>query len=1016
MHSIIAVNLGVRKARQRAARVLDQYLVRVGGNTTWAGRISREGVAVMLEQIKEKASRDTLVQLLWQHNHETEVLATVGGRRGLLNYNHATSGKARKPARKKQINPFVSRVILMARASGVWHDVGKATGYFQATLRGKKVSHDVRHQTVSYYALLKFMNGEPISLVNCRRDGCWKTERGLEADIIAATVLTHHGIPNELEVGEHDEYMLTDKKGFGAAYSSGGKSAVDVDLDLTKIGDVWLSEARSSIRRATAKSVVTQQNHALAFYATRLAMMLGDHAVSSTDRTDSPPQPMPDAVYAKSNGDGTPYAPLGKHLTDVAAQAGHAAYALFEHRWARVNRRPESLQKPVPRRFAWQESSESEIARHGIGDRDGFFGAVIAETGSGKTQGGYRIMHALSRGAPRFTLGLGFGALAVQSGAEYRKEIGLLSGEVGIFVGRRFYGAARAAEEAANKQEEKLKLEDLSGETDILDPCIPDVFRNAGGDGKAFRMLAVPIAVITIDHIMAAMEADRGSYVMAASRAVTSDLLIDEIDSFSVRDLHAIARLIYLVASFGRKVLVSSATMTPEIGEMLFDAYQSGYRQYQSVFGGRLFGGAFCNVENEVKVAELRGNADGETKNYKNEVLMPATNAVLSALSKAAHRRTLGIAAISAGKGDIAQAYEAIAHEALALAGQHNTSMPDWGGRFFSTGFVRFNLVAQAQKFTLWLMKNLDRLESEYGVSIKTNCYTSALDSLNRKEMERRLGVLLNRKTPDWTGLKEIEALAKTGKPGVYILATTPIIEVGRDYDFDWAILEPSSDMSIIQSGGRVLRHRVEALAPQSPNVLMMDASIRGLMGEAGNPYGSPGPGFQQPHPLRADSSESPWRNVDGACADAKSVFGAALYSSGIHAGYRLSDPATPADKADRSMVIAAHRADGHCSVRRFLETENPWRDDSFLEMKFRESENHGNEYIYIATGRKPGWRLDSDKIDHAEPFMHAGVPGENCAAYLFAPKGLVEKTRVYSTKRDLSAGFLYSGGLGVVL
>ena len=34
--------------------------------------------------------------------------------------------------------------------------------------------------------------------------------------------------------------------------------------------------------------------------------------------------------------------------------------------------------------------------------------------------------------------------------------------------------------------------------------------------------------------------------------------------------------------------------------------------------------------------------------------------------------------------------------------------------------------------------------------------------------------------------------------------------EVGRDHDFDWAIIDASSVQSIVQTAGRVNRHRLE--------------------------------------------------------------------------------------------------------------------------------------------------------------------------------------------------------------
>jgi CRISPR-associated endonuclease/helicase Cas3 len=40
------------------------------------------------------------------------------------------------------------------------------------------------------------------------------------------------------------------------------------------------------------------------------------------------------------------------------------------------------------------------------------------------------------------------------------------------------------------------------------------------------------------------------------------------------------------------------------------------------------------------------------------------------------------------------------------------------------------------------------------------------------------------------------------------VIVATPVEEVGRDHDFDWAVIEPSSMHSIIQTSGRVNRHR----------------------------------------------------------------------------------------------------------------------------------------------------------------------------------------------------------------
>jgi CRISPR-associated endonuclease/helicase Cas3 len=55
----------------------------------------------------------------------------------------------------------------------------------------------------------------------------------------------------------------------------------------------------------------------------------------------------------------------------------------------------------------------------------------------------------------------------------------------------------------------------------------------------------------------------------------------------------------------------------------------------------------------------------------------------------------------------------------------------------------------------------------------------------------------------------------------------TPVEEVGRDHDFDWAVVEPSSFRSIIQLAGRVRRHRVTAVS--APNISLMQYNWLGI-------------------------------------------------------------------------------------------------------------------------------------------------------------------------------------------
>jgi CRISPR-associated endonuclease/helicase Cas3 len=59
----------------------------------------------------------------------------------------------------------------------------------------------------------------------------------------------------------------------------------------------------------------------------------------------------------------------------------------------------------------------------------------------------------------------------------------------------------------------------------------------------------------------------------------------------------------------------------------------------------------------------------------------------------------------------------------------------------------------------------------------------------------------------------------------LFIVLGSPVTEVGRDHDYDWAIVEPSSVRSLIQLLGRVRRHREGDCGP--PNVHVFSSNLR---------------------------------------------------------------------------------------------------------------------------------------------------------------------------------------------
>lgn len=127
-------------------------------------------------------------------------------------------------------------------------------------------------------------------------------------------------------------------------------------------------------------------------------------------------------------------------------------------------------------------------------------------------------------------------------------------------------------------------------------------------------------------------------------------------------------------------------------------------------------------------------------------------------------------------------------------------------------------------------------------VEVRVMAYHSQQVLLLRHEQEKHLDRILKRKEAAGTEPKAFsdpiirQHLDHSGaKQMLFILVATPVEEVGRDHDFDWAIVEPSSYRSVIQLAGRVRRHRGGAV--DAPNIGLLQYNWKTIQG--GNQSGA---------------------------------------------------------------------------------------------------------------------------------------------------------------------------------
>ncbi|MCE2705876.1 MAG: type I-F CRISPR-associated helicase Cas3f [Proteobacteria bacterium] len=591
----------------------------------------------------------------------------------------------------------------------------------------------------------------------------------------------------------------------------------------------------------------------------RLCLMLGDHYYSSCDKSDSWQTSLP--LIANTNKDGKPKQLLDEHLVHVCKHALQVSQSL-----SRLTEEMDSaydinnLKKRGSPGYEWQDHAVKQIRQFKLqsdSHKTGCFVVNMASTGKGKTIANAKIMRALSTDGEslRYILALGLRTLTLQTGDSYRNDIGLGNDDLGVLIGSR---AVQELHQKNNKTEtepsltpedygseslEELLNDELNYESmpqaDFLDVLFS---KNSTEKNKAF--LYKPVLVCTIDHIMAATETKRGGkYILPSLRLLSSDLVIDEIDDFSGQDLVAIARLIHLVGMLGRKVMISSATIPPALAEGFFNAYYLGWQLYckfKQLTNNDVLGMWVDEFKTQIEYISSKQQNEAATiyksahQKFVNSRVQQLLQQVVKHKAYIVKCDNLKVVNTKQNLDDGVQSkYFELIKTNIQQLHQHHHTIDIKTNKKVSFGIVRVANVAPCVALTRYLLN----ANWNDGIESRIMAYHSRQVLLLRSEQERHLDMVLKRKEQDGE-----EAIAFSDRiirghldsvisdNMIFILVATPVEEVGRDHDFDWAVIEPSSYRSIIQLSGRVLRHRKITQDVLKPNIALMQYNLRGLM------------------------------------------------------------------------------------------------------------------------------------------------------------------------------------------
>jgi CRISPR-associated endonuclease/helicase Cas3 len=724
------------------------------------------------------------------------------------------------------------------------------------------------------------------------------------AQWVAWLIVTHHRMPSLRDKTKRDLYQDAKRDSINAMlksinaewgyqnisqdknYQQRLKNCFNFPQGLLSQSTEWLKHVKKwsgRLLQEQHQAKILAENGAwrVVLHHSRLCLMLGDHYYSSCEKDKNWKSSI--ELYANTERNQSKQTvlkqKLDEHLVKVSQQALQVSQSL-----SRFSTDMDfaldikALKQKSPSGFEWQDKAVDSIKtfkqQHKEANDNGWFIVNMASTGYGKTIANAKIMRALSNDGEslRYILALGLRTLTLQTGDEYKHKIGLDSSELAVLIGSA--AVKELHEKAQNNLNTEPTCQELGSESaellldeeldfseaptaDFLSAVLP------ANQPKNHAFLYKPVLACTIDHIIAATETTRGGkYILPCLRLLSSDLVIDEVDDFDGQDLIAIGRLIHLAGMLGRKVMISSATIPPSLAEGFFNAYQEGWKLH-SAFKQQTQPIACVWVDEFKSQIETITATDSKerTTHYQKTHQVFISKRIEQLKQQTIKRKgyivdceALYQQSTNDAQSTEQQYFSLIQQQIIKLHQQHHT-IDKKTGKKVSFGVVRIANIPPCIALSQYLLN----ADWDNTISPKIMAYHSRQVLLLRSEQEHHLEEVLKRKektgeTPQaFNNAIVRQHLNHTNTDNViFILVATPVEEVGRDHDFDWAVIEPSSYRSIIQLAGRVRRHRKEAI--NTPNIAIMQYNLKGLRHNNKASYCRPG--FENEKSLRLSSHD----------------------------------------------------------------------------------------------------------------------------------------------------------------
>ncbi len=611
MH-VILICASEKRAIARTAAVLDAYALRIG-ERTWQSPMTVEGLSEVRAALRRSASKSTAVAC-WRNDGRTRMrlLWTVGRAKTFARDGaFAVATKTRKV--HVELPSFARAAAVIANASGLAHDLGKYAEAFQNKLHSPTpIADAIRHEWLSA-ELLDFLDqGDNQNNVEIDFSAAWQsaTERainrrvdsttgtpfekalGSARDALKFAVVTHHRLPYEgnAEKKHPMSGAMTPSTYFREGSDRNAHRNFIGPMPVKLLGRLHKAIQKCDAIEYTGGAPLLYWR-AVALFA-RMALILADHSVSACQFDGRPPGDATEAFAntKKINGRRQPDQPLDWHLGEVGSLAGDLVHKLWSYKPPALC--PASRERIDERsgrgRYEWQDRAVDAIHCAGAAVDAPTMVLNVAATGSGKTRANVRLLSALRKAADlHIATALNLRSLTLQVADSYRKELHIERDEIDCVIGDKRAMELHGANQSSDPQDDDdnpIEAEFEASESG--DPPPPWLDKFFERRPKMRSVVVTPMLVSTIDFLVAAGEPNmQAHHAIAMTWLMNSDLILDEIDSYDLKALVAVLRLVLYAAFWGRNVVASSATLSVVVANALHKVFEFGCKMRGAAMG-----------------------------------------------------------------------------------------------------------------------------------------------------------------------------------------------------------------------------------------------------------------------------------------------------------------------------------------------------------------------------------------------------------------------------------------------